>query len=230
MAIAYVASSKSGQKTSSPFTWSHAVADGTNRILVVGIIIINNAFPPSQPTVSAVTYNGVSMTRARYDQQSSAFAKYESSIWLLHAPAIGTNTVSVTASNLSYAEGFAADYTGAQQSSTADASAGANGNGSGSKTASVTTIADNCWCVGTVISSTSIGTPSHTKRQENSSSGIMGMLEDSNAAKTPAGAVAIGSNFAFSSDYAISACSFAPAAVAGPVIPVFMNQYRQRRR
>lgn len=229
MAIAYVASSKSGDKTSSPFTWSHTVAVGDNRMLVVGVIVSNNEFPTVQPTVTAVTYNGVSMTRARCDQRVTTFDKYESSVWLLHAPATGENTVSVTCSNLSHGVGFAANYSGVNQSSTADAVGGTSGRGSGMKTASVTTVEDNCWVVAALLASPSYGTPTHTTRQI-STSGVIGFVEDTNAAITPAGTVAIGANLSSAvNDYAISACSFAPAAEAGPVIPVFMNQYRQRR-
>lgn len=235
MAIALDATSNSGAAGVSPFTWSHTCT-GTNRLLIVGV----NLCGASQPAVSAVTYNGVSMTKVQGNQQSSGLGSFaESSVWFLHNPATGANIISVTYANGVNGGGYCigASYTGAQQSSAADAVGGNSGTTTGAVTASVTTVANNCWVFGTGAvggSSSTISTPTLTDRGTGTAGGFVGGaggVQDNNAPKTPAGAVTFGwtVNHSFGA-WAFSGASFAPIVVATsiPNKQYFANQAVKR--
>lgn len=233
MAIAFDAAGVvTSEKTSSPFTWSHTVGNGDNRFIVVGVIIYKSF--SGIPSISAVTCGGVAMTHAKTESSSHDIT----SIWVLKNPASGANTISVTASNVSYALGASASYTGCDQVSAADAIAGTHGSGTGDKSVTVTTVADNCWCF--AVGSRSIGSfagdpPTALQASRASYTGgtfgyVNIRIEDSNGPKTPAGNVSMGFNIGSDSvTYSISAISFAPVASVAVPIPVMMNQYRRRR-
>lgn len=225
MAIALDVSATSTSQTSSPITWSHTCT-GSNLLLTVGITL---QAVTSFPTASAVTYNGVSMTKARADTfDAGAFGKLESSVWLLHAPATGSNTVSVTFTGGTSPSGVGSStsYTGAQQSDTADASNGTTGNTTGDKTFTVTTVSDNCW-IYVVGMNAATTTPTlaadQTSRGTVSWTGAVADIvraEDTNAAQTPAGAKTVGLTVGASfgeKGYVITGASFAPLAVASTV-------------
>jgi hypothetical protein len=89
---------------SNPITWSHTVsATGTNRVLVVGLSLGITSGGTAAPTV-AVTYGGVAMTKfARYHVDSSdsdADTAGFIELYYLVAPPRGTNSVSVSLSNI----------------------------------------------------------------------------------------------------------------------------------
>ncbi len=77
-------------------SWSHTTANQTNRILIVGISTVKTSSPAS--TVTAVTYNGVSLAKlaGQAGPTSSGYTNIE--IWYLVAPPIGTYTVAVSVS------------------------------------------------------------------------------------------------------------------------------------
>jgi hypothetical protein len=226
MAIAFDDHSGSDESaTSSPFSWTHTTGAGANRLLVVAVVLYGYGHTPE---CTGVTYDDVAMTQVRSDSCTSA----NTSIWFLHNPASGANKViSVTAaSDFHEGAGASASYTGAAQVSTADAVNGTTGGSSSvDSSVTVTTVADNCWAVAVGVSYstgsvTSLQTARHTGWLNNNYSGYA--FEDLNGPKTPAGAQTMGFHI-FSDDlYAISAASFAPSLKC---MPVFMNQYRQRR-
>lgn len=120
--IAFDATSVSASVTTSPITWTHTVGAGTNTFLVVGSALFANS---GFAAATAVTYNGVSMTKIRADQFSvSVSREVELSIWVLKNPTAGANTVSITytaSAGLNTADyGFAMSYTGVQQANTVD--------------------------------------------------------------------------------------------------------------
>ncbi len=67
---------------------------GSDQCLVVSLAIQNSA----QPSITAVTYNGVSLTKA-VERVSGANAVCNLSIWVLVAPATGSNNVAISYSN-----------------------------------------------------------------------------------------------------------------------------------
>jgi hypothetical protein len=134
MAIAF--DNAAGQDSASS-TMSYTCT-GSNLILLVGIYINNSA----SDSVSAVTYNSVSMTRVaiKTDGAESGYLYY------LINPSTGSNTISMTHSN-QIGTALAASYTGTNQSSQPD-SHGEGEQTNGTFTQSTTVVASNCWLVG----------------------------------------------------------------------------------
>jgi hypothetical protein len=230
MAIALDATATSAESATSTLAWNHVVgAAGANRLLSVGIVTIGT----SQPTVTAVTFDGVAMTKARADQVDDGEGSYiESSVWILKNPNTGTKSISATITNNEYAGGVSASYTGCSQTSVADAVGGKIGTTSaGSQSFTVTTVADNCWIF-------AVGTGWVSCAAKQTSRGTVAIFygelvvrgEDTNAAQTPAGEKTMGFTLcAYQLCWAMSGASFAPVAAASISIPVLEAQYCRRR-
>lgn len=102
------------------FSWSHTIADGTSRVLIVGVSSFTN--PASvYPAVSSVTYNGVPLTRlndpvlqpARSTDLSNGVEMF---ILKEPLPAAGTYTIDVTLNaGVQYAVGGSASFNGVNQ-------------------------------------------------------------------------------------------------------------------
>jgi hypothetical protein len=221
MAISLDATASSTSQTSSPITWNHTCT-GSNVLLIVSVHLTNAGLTP--PTADSVTYNGVSMNKVRSDANSTGSHVSETSIWFLHAPATGTNQVSVncTFNGISpTACGNSVSYTGAQQSDTADAVTGGTGSGNADQTLSLNTVSDNCWVVSAATLS-GAGSMAADETQRGlvtlSITGIGG-LEDTNAAVSPAGNQTMGwtTSGSVNNQISQSVASFAPASIAAPI-------------
>ena len=70
-----------------PWSWSHTVGSGANRLLVVAIATSDKGKTPS-----GVTFGAASLTAA----QTTSIKKAASSLWYLVNPAISTDTITVT--------------------------------------------------------------------------------------------------------------------------------------
>ena len=141
MAIGYDAASNTTFNGTASASWSHVTA-GADRVLVVGIYIVDTTGPAS---VSTLTYNSVSLTliRRRVGANSNA-----GELWYLLNPTVGTNTVAVTLSGTpaqaAIIWGISLTGVGALDASNE------NGAASGQPSVSVTTVADNAWIVDVV--------------------------------------------------------------------------------
>jgi hypothetical protein len=116
MAIAQDAVSKNRTTSSTAtLTWSH-VCTGSDLTLIVFACWGDSA--GSSPTVSALTYNAVSLTFGARAQQSFGGDNYSTvEAWYLDDPATGSNTVSITLSETAdsaWLAGYAVSYTGSQ--------------------------------------------------------------------------------------------------------------------
>lgn len=117
-------------------TWSHTCS-GLSRILIVNILDYDDGYD----TVTAVTYNGVSMTKFG---TTGGYA----SPWYLINPATGTNTISVTSPGAASAIiAQSVSYTGVKQSGFPDSLIQTNSPGSSPYTMTTTVVASNCWLV-----------------------------------------------------------------------------------
>lgn len=226
MAIALDVAATSSTATASPFTWSHTCT-GSNLLLIVGIVVSSHT--TAQPTVTAATYNGVSMVKATNNQRVTAADGLESSVWFLFNPPTGAHTVSVsfsTTGTFPIAGGVSVSYTGAQQSNTPDAVGGTTGTATGSQSFTVTTVANNAWtfAVGLDMNSASQSITANQTTRGNIANMIGGFnlyamrAEDTNAPKTPAGAQTMG--FTYSGTiigWVESGASFAPFVAANLV-------------
>lgn len=216
MAIAWDANSSSGaQGTSTSYSFNHTCT-GSNLILFVGVAVRQGSFY----NASAITYNGVSMTKIRHDDNGAGNSRGSDLFYLLN-PATGTNSIAVTISgsggSFSNSDAHGVSFTGAQQSGVPDSQGGGGGTATSSPSKSTTTVADNSWivamlCTGfddgvatptspLVLSSKTAAVGSHT--------GALGYQ----GPKTPAGAQA--SAWTTTSDsYCMSVASFAPAVAS----------------
>lgn len=112
MAITFDAAS-TNDGTGSPLTWSHTVGTGSERILLVGACVRKESDP--RPTITAVTYGGVSLTQAVTRANDG---KTSTDIWYLVNPTSGTATVSITTSSApTNIVGGATSYAGVHQTS-----------------------------------------------------------------------------------------------------------------
>ncbi len=158
MAISYVGSADLGHNggTTNNLTVAYSVTAGSTllRICFLGDIV------GGLDDITSVTYAGVAATLEYKDTvgvggQSNRI-KYN---YAIHNPVSGNNSVviSITPANMHYLLGGVSEYSGAGAfDATGEASIVANGSNS-SVTASITTIADNCW-IGALLEAYSGGT------------------------------------------------------------------------
>lgn len=210
-------SAVSTDQTASPLTWTHTSTAGPNTFLVVGVAL---AAITTQPSASAVTYNNVSMTKARGDQNGSIVELLETSVWFLFNPPTGVNTVSVTwaGGTATHAGGASSTYMGVQQLVAPDAVSGATGSATGDQTYSITTVADNCWVytigvnsAGTSPTITADQTLRKTLSMAATSVAVL-LTQDSNASLS-AGSQTVGATMgatALQRGWSLTSASFAP--------------------
>ena len=222
MAIAFDAATTSSESKTATLTFSHTVGVGENRLIVVGIFAVNNS-KTNLVSCASVTYNGVSMTKARADQiVGSGNYSAESSLWILANPASGAHNVVATITNYFTHAGVSVSYTGCAQVSTPDAVNGKTGTAYGSQTFDVTTVADNCWVV--AIGGVDCNASGATFVASDTSRGTLNIydgydrvrMQDTNGAVTPAGARTIGFTLSNSNiiGFAMTGASIAPVAAA----------------
>jgi hypothetical protein len=101
------ASSATGNVKNS-LSWSHTVASGANRLLVVSASIRN-----AKNTVQSVTYQGRALTPLAARENHDAAVRVEQ--WYLIAPPTGTGTVTITLTGGAKLVGGAVSFTGADQ-------------------------------------------------------------------------------------------------------------------
>jgi len=142
MALAYDNSTDMGSPVSaSSYTFSHTINGVSNLILLVGVQVESGS-----DSVTGITYNGVSMTRAKL--QVSVNSDETLYLYYLIAPATGANNVVISLSSSILAKAVAASYTGAKQSGQPDSSSGATNASANTLTLTTTVVAANCWLVG----------------------------------------------------------------------------------
>lgn len=203
MAIAFDAVSTYSTTNGFTHTFSFTTA-GSNRMLFVIVLTLTNT-----DTITGVTYAGTSMTRV-----AAVTNGVNTSYLFLYAlpnPASGANNVVVTSSDSRdiYAEGLS--YTGVKNEQP-EASNTANNSNSSTISASVTTLTDNAWVMGTHRNSNSIGAPGSNTTAR--SDDIMDIHESSLNPISPTGSTAInvidaGVNAAWTN--LLIVVSFAPA-------------------
>lgn len=186
-------------------TISHTCT-GSNRLLLVGFYKSNTA-----DDVTGITYAGVAMTRV----QTSSFSASRAYLYAIMAPATGANNIVISISASRSIEAVNTSYTGCNQDYTPDATTSATASAATSISVNTTTVNNNCWTAGYARNESAnfsgyTGTARGGARNNN--------MIDSNSAKTPAGAVALGGTWAGSADAVIVTCSFAPVEQAPDVL------------
>jgi hypothetical protein len=189
MAITVDSTSEGYHKStgSGTVTASHTCS-GSNRILWVATLGFNNPIS----TCTGVTYNGAALTQIG----TGTIATYQKTqLWYLIAPDTGTHDIvaSFNQSNVTVNAFAAVSYNGALQSGVPDASNTNNSASASSLTASVTTVANNCWTVMAACAGglTHNGTGTTLRKISTAPSAPLIAIMDSNGAKTPAGSVSL---------------------------------------
>ena len=204
MAITFDASTSGTGGTGSPQTWSHTCT-GSDRILLVSIF--------SQGTVSAVTYNGVSMTSLGSYNYTSPTGN--GTLWYLIAPATGSNTVSITHSG-SYTIGVASSYTGVKQTGQPDAAINTQTTGGSTGTAltsTVTVVASGSWLVtGTVTEGAALTAGTGAYLRQVGSNAAVALFDSNGAPGTGSQSMTI--NESPTNRFAIGMVSIAPVVSA----------------
>ena len=212
MAIAFDASSQGATNSGvTSLTVSHTCT-GSNGILFTYI-----AYQGTDRTISGATYNGVSMT-AVYNNQIIASALTHALFYIVN-PATGANNIVVTMSGSTGQRlGMcSASYTGAKQTGVPDAQNVENSFASvSSRTLSVTTVADNCWLVGGVMTGVGVSAGSSTTIRTTNPSPMDYEIRiyDSNGPRTPAGSQGLTINVSPSNGLPMIVASFAPSVAA----------------
>ena len=101
-------SSKMASTAAATLTWSHTVAQGANRLLLVRTA---QSAKSRVPDVTAVTYGGAALTKAT----AASTGANAAAMWYLVAPAVGTANVTVTLSGFAKALASATSFTGVDQ-------------------------------------------------------------------------------------------------------------------
>jgi hypothetical protein len=164
LAVDNTASMNSGAANANPFTWSHTVGTGNNRILVV-----STANPGTSVAVSSVTYGGTALTRL--SQNLSAGASTE--IWYLLNPPSGTATVSVSLASSAKFAGGSVSYRNVHQTTPFGTPVAATGSG-GAISLLVSNTRPVDWIIDSVAiqtSNTLTPTSPQTQRWHNGSTG-----------------------------------------------------------
>lgn len=178
MAIAFDASVSLGTATSTSLTGAHTTS-GSSRILFVGGIV-----DATTDVVTGVTYNGVAMTRVGYYADTGS--SQSTFLYVLHAPATGSNNVVISWSGTHTCYGIASSYTGANQSSTVDSSI-TNTATTADLTTTTTTVADNAWLIMMARAEGGVMTAgANTFLRQNNINNSTAIF-DSNGAQTPPG-------------------------------------------
>lgn len=211
--MAIIARDASANNAATGLTWSHTCA-GTDRVLFVG------GRCDTDPT--AITYNGVSMTKLRASISQDANFTF---LWYLFAPATGTHTISVTAGAQTSVLGNSVSYQGVLQSGMPDASSVQTITNSSTLTGTITTSADQCWILAVGSDTNGAGilngvTSRTTITQTNNSSA----LYDNNGPQTPPASVNFQSlnDSASNANLALLMASFAPSATPIPAKGAFL--------
>ena len=101
IAVDAVSAADSGGANVASLTWSHTVAAGNERILIVGVSVVVE-------TAATVTYGGTALTKKTALQN----VDIEASLWFLVAPPVGAADIVVTFSAAARVVGGATSYTG----------------------------------------------------------------------------------------------------------------------
>lgn len=211
-------------------TWNFT-ASGANRLLFVGVfgdLLSNDA---TGNHISGVTYNGVALTEiARKAENNGAVGSDRwSYVFMLVAPATGTNPIVVSATTSQVIGAMAASYTGCEQFSQPDNVVTASVAASTSITTTLTPVGTGCWAF--VFSKNNAGVPAAgtgLSAQDISANGDGHF--DTNG--TISGATSAQVTFS-SADAASIMVSFSPVGGSGggggaTAVPVFMNHLIQQ--
>ena len=185
-------------ETNSTVTLAHT-STGSDRILFTSIGLFSSA------TITTLKYADVNMVAVKGPQANGTENYY---LRYLFAPASGANNQVLVSSASVNTAIEQSTYSGAHQTNSTEITGGAVETNSASPyTATVTTVADNCWLVGRARTSAAATVASTGTTQRASQFSSYG---DSDGAKTPAGAYSMAWTTTAGTIFG-QVCSFAPS-------------------
>lgn len=178
--IAFDAFTDLGSTTGTTLTTAHTVT-GTDPFLVVGV-----DGDVSTDNISGVTYNGVAMTQLDKYHMFAGADRWAYAFYLAN-PATGTHNVVISSNPSGFIAGMAASYSGAAGGLDANNTSKSDSSGVATLDNSVTSVADNCWHIGSSHdASGNAGAGTNTTQRGTANGGNMQII-DNNAAIHPAG-------------------------------------------
>lgn len=183
-------------------TWAHVCATDNNRLLVVGISLLNAL----GQTVTGITYNGVALTAVPGGQVSNGTGG-RAELWFLIAPVVGSNNIVATFSASVAAVGGAESWVGSDQTAPLGTAVTASGNTSD---ATVTVIGAVGQFIQDVVASAAVGITVGAGQTEEWNTGVTGLR---GAGSREPGAASVVMDWT-------SALSALWAIVGVPVLPV----------
>lgn len=217
MAIAFDAQGGIDADVGTGHSWTH-ICTGSNLILIVGF---RNTKAAGGEDVTGVTYNSVAMTKLYGSLLGNGGKDYDYFYYLIN-PATGSHTVSVNTAGSTTLYGRSASYTGVKQSGFPDAQAQAQSSTGTSITASVTTVADNCWLVAFMDNEVNTTTAAGGTTYRLGALTTVMPFADSNGAKTPAGSYSLGMSWTGSGENQYEVASMAPFVAGATANPAFL--------
>lgn len=210
------------------YTFSHTVeASPADPFLWVGIQADNSA-----DLVTGVTYAGAAMSFVGKVQRSLNRWCY---IYAKTAPATGANNVVISASSSSFLQGLSVSYTGVHQTTPVDTNPStANTASATSLTQTVNVVASNCWLAsfGEVDSGAGQGpvaAGTGALRRVNDTDFSSCAVFDSNGIVGTGNQTIQHTWSGVGGGVGVAFAIVPSGGASGAVIPIFMNQYRQRR-
>lgn len=203
MAIARGNTSEGETASGASVTFSHTVASGSNRLLLVGVERGDGI------TITGITYDGVALSELVDDAADFTGRR---GVWGLLSPNVGTANIVVSFSGTTASWCGAADYTGVLQSGLPDDTA-TDAIVSGVNTQadlSFTTTVDDCWsfCITEGDNGSVGGVTNATELQQNGTDRIA--IFDSNGSLGSAGSKTMSTTCAVNSNGGSVGVTFAP--------------------
>lgn len=217
MAIARDNAAKIGAATGSTGLSGAYTCTGTNLVLL--------AFAErDNANVQTCTYNSVSMTLVGSFAYNVGSGGRFMDVFILAAPATGSNTLASSGTGSTYRALFGMSYTGVNQVSTADNSNSNSTSGVSSLTVSLTPVASNCWIVGMAMDDNG-GTMTATNSSvingsASANPGGANIMFDTNG--TASGSTTMGASSTVAGGFGIAVVSIAPVSATTTAYPKLM--------
>jgi hypothetical protein len=195
-------------------SWSHTIGvNGSNSVLIVGAVS-RDSTDADRPVLS-VTFNGVSLTRVRQDDEP--VNNVYSSLWYLLQPTAGTNTITVTyTAPVTEAFGMSVSFTGVDPAFPIDANVGFTQSGGSSAAVNILSSANNAWLVDVQYAGADRVTPASGQTVATNQSIAIGRSSDTavmtvTGPVSPAGTSTVRYSYSESSQVALSIAALRPA-------------------
>lgn len=221
MAIAHVSTTFFGNNSGTSYSNAFDCGSASGRYVIAWFVEFNT----DTDDVSSVTYAGGAMSLLGKINASGSCFVY---VYGVAPSATGSNNLIINTTGTQFVIAGASLYTGV--SGTQPDNSATNATGTSTTSCSLTPNTANCWGIlvaGFTNGNTPTSTTGHTRRAYDTSFGCVSLFDTDG---TIAGSTSMGATNPASggNSVMIALAEDGGGGGGGPVIPVFMNQYRQR--